>query len=63
VAAFLVQHGLQRHDEGFSLNQGRFLNRPSRLDVCVAADGHVNVGGSVQLLARAELLVDAAQLG
>jgi PhzF family phenazine biosynthesis protein len=63
VAAFLVQHGLQRHDEGFSLNQGRFLNRPSRLDVCVAADGHVSVGGSVQLLARAELLVDAAQLG
>jgi trans-2,3-dihydro-3-hydroxyanthranilate isomerase len=63
VAAFLVKYGLQRHDERFSLNQGRFLDRPSRLDVCVAADGHVSVGGSVQLLARAELLVEASELG
>jgi len=63
VAAYLVKYGLQRHDERFRLNQGRFLDRPSRLDVCVAADGHVSVGGSVQLLARAELLVDASELG
>ncbi|WP_137818275.1 PhzF family phenazine biosynthesis protein [Pseudomonas sp. 2FG] len=63
VAAFLVQHGLHRRGEAFSLNQGRFLNRPSRLDVCVAGDGRVSVGGSVQLLARAELHVSAGELG
>ncbi|NQD92625.1 PhzF family phenazine biosynthesis protein [Pseudomonas sp. CrR25] len=63
VAAFLVQHGLQQRGEPFSLNQGRFLDRPSRLDVCVAGDGSVSVGGSVQLLARGELLVAAAELG
>ncbi len=63
AAAFLVRHGLHRHDAAFSLNQGRFLNRPSRLDVCVGADGHVSVGGSVQLLARAELHLAPVELG
>ncbi|MCO3226886.1 PhzF family phenazine biosynthesis protein, partial [Pseudomonas aeruginosa] len=41
------------------LHQGRFLDRPSRLDVQVATDGSVRVGGHVQLLARAELLSSA----
>lgn len=63
VAAYLVRHGLRSHGEPFSLNQGRFLQRPSRLDVSVAVDGRVRVGGHVQLLARAELLIDPAQLG
>lgn len=62
VAAFLVEHGLQRRAEPFSLNQGRFLGRPSRLDVCLGSDGRVSVGGSVQLLARAELRVDPLEL-
>ena len=62
VAAFLVEHGLHRRAEPFSLNQGRFLGRPSRLDVCVGSDGRISVGGNVQLLARAELQVDPREL-
>jgi PhzF family phenazine biosynthesis protein len=63
VAAYLVDQGLERRAEPFALQQGRFLNRPSRLDVCVAFDGRVSVGGSVQLLARAELLATPDSLG
>jgi trans-2,3-dihydro-3-hydroxyanthranilate isomerase len=63
VAAYLVKHGRCAVDQAFSLNQGRFVQRPSRLDVCVSADGHVRVGGYVQLVAHAELLLDPARLG
>ena len=62
VAAFLVEHGLHRRGEPFSLNQGRFLGRPSRLDVCLGNDGRVSVGGNVQLVARAELQMDPREL-
>ncbi|MGK4737730.1 PhzF family phenazine biosynthesis protein, partial [Pseudomonas aeruginosa] len=51
--------GLAARGEPFVLHQGRFLDRPSRLDVQVATDGGVRVGGHVQLLARAELLTSA----
>lgn len=60
VAAYLVRHGLRQLNEAFSLNQGRFLQRPSRLDVRVGSDGRVRVGGHVQLLARARWLADLA---
>jgi trans-2,3-dihydro-3-hydroxyanthranilate isomerase len=60
VAAYLVAHGLQARGDAFTLNQGRFLQRPSQLEVCVCADDRVRVGGHVQLVARAELLVAAA---
>lgn len=63
VAAYLVKHGQRAVDQAFSLSQGRFVQRPSRLDVCVSADGHVRVGGHVQLLAHAELLIEPALLG
>ena len=63
VAAYLVRHGLRAAEQAFSLNQGRFLQRPSRLDVCVSSDGQVRVGGHVQLVARAELLIEPALLG
>jgi len=33
------------------------------LDVCVGSDGQVRVGGHVQLVARAELLIEPALLG
>jgi trans-2,3-dihydro-3-hydroxyanthranilate isomerase len=63
VAAYLVKHGRRAVDQAFSLSQGRFVQRPSRLDVCVSADSHVRVGGHVQLVAHAELLLDPALLG
>ncbi len=62
VAAYLVAHGLAQRGTPLQLNQGRFLQRPSRLQVRVDNDGSVRVGGHVQLLARAELLVDPASL-
>jgi PhzF family phenazine biosynthesis protein len=62
VAAFLVEHGLHRRGERFVLNQGRFLGRPSRLEVCVSEEGRVSVGGAVQVLAKAELVVGMAEL-
>lgn len=58
VAAYLVRHGRRKVGEAFSLHQGRFLQRPSQLDVCVGEDGRVSVGGYVQVVARAKLLID-----
>lgn len=56
VAAYLVELGKARRGELLQLAQGRFVGRPSRLDVQVGQDDEVRVGGDVQLLARAELL-------
>ncbi|MGQ7815681.1 PhzF family phenazine biosynthesis protein [Metapseudomonas furukawaii] len=63
VAAWRVARGLEAPEERFALTQGRFLGRPSRLDVRVDADGHVRVGGGVQLLAQARLLPPPESLG
>ncbi|MDH4583536.1 PhzF family phenazine biosynthesis protein [Pseudomonas sp. BN415] len=63
VAAWRVAQGLERADQPFALAQGRFLGRPSRLDVCVTSAGNVLVGGEVQLLAHARLLPAPAELG
>ena len=47
TAAYLVSHGLRRADEPFHVHQGRFVGRPSRMDVRHAADGSISVGGLV----------------
>lgn len=62
VAAWRVAQGLERADQPFTLAQGRFLGRPSRLDVCVTSAGNVRVGGEVQLLAQARLLPAPGEL-
>ena len=62
VAAWLVAQGLERRDQTFALAQGRFLDRPSRLDVRVTGDGSVRVGGGVQLLAHAHVLSSLEEL-
>ncbi|MDF3934732.1 PhzF family phenazine biosynthesis protein [Pseudomonas citronellolis] len=56
VAAYLVALGKARRGETFELNQGRFVGRPSLLEVRVGDDDQVQVGGKVQLLAHAQLL-------
>ncbi|MCY1492850.1 Trans-2,3-dihydro-3-hydroxyanthranilate isomerase [compost metagenome] len=63
VAAWMVEQGLEFHGQPFALSQGRFLGRPSRLDVCVDDDNRVKVGGKVQLLAQGRLLAAPADLG
>ena len=47
AAAYLVSHGLRSADEPFHVHQGRFVGRPSRIDVRRAANGSVFVGGPV----------------
>ena len=56
VAAYLVELGKARRGETFELHQGRFVGRPSLLEVRVGDDDQVQVGGKVQLLAHAQLL-------
>lgn len=46
TAAYLVSHGLRSADEPFHIHQGRFVGRPSRIDVR-HANGGIRVGGSV----------------
>lgn len=62
VAAWRLAQGLQRAGQNFQLYQGRFVGRPSRLDVQVQNNGQVLVGGHVQLVARAELLLTPASM-
>ena len=47
AAAYLVSHGLRSPAESFQVHQGRFVGRPSRIDVRQADNGSVFVGGSV----------------
>ena len=47
AAAYLVSHGLRPADQPFHVHQGRFVGRPSRIDVRQAADGAICVGGLV----------------
>ncbi len=47
AAAYLVSHGLRPADKPFHVHQGRFVGRPSRIDVRHADDGSICVGGLV----------------
>lgn len=59
VAAFCVKHGLKAPSRSFSLHQGRFTGRPSRLHVMTEgtpeAIGTVRVGGDVAVVGRGTL--------
>ncbi len=51
LCAYLVKHGICRHDEDICLRQGRFAGRPSVLTGRVAGDGEVFLSGDVALFA------------
>jgi trans-2,3-dihydro-3-hydroxyanthranilate isomerase len=58
VAAYLVRQGYTRANENLTLNQGRFVGRPSRIALRVEGDGsgqQVIVGGEVAVVGRGEL--------
>ncbi len=59
VAAYCVKHGLAPKGQTFALAQGRFVGRPSRIDVRVdePASGQlsVKIGGPVTVLGRGTL--------
>jgi predicted PhzF superfamily epimerase YddE/YHI9 len=47
AAAYLINYGLRPADEPFHVHQGRFVGRPSRIDVRQTTDGSICVGGPV----------------
>ncbi|MGZ5400418.1 MAG: PhzF family phenazine biosynthesis protein [Nocardioides sp.] len=47
VAAYLIDQGLRPADDTFHVHQGRFVGRPSRIDVRRARNGSMFVGGLV----------------
>lgn len=58
VAAYLHRHGRLRDDHGTELDQGRFINRPSRITISARnVDGEilVRVGGEVILVGSGRL--------
>lgn len=59
VAAFCVKHSVRAPGEPFTLSQGRFTGRPSRLRVAAEGTsgvlGTVRVGGDVALVGRGTL--------
>jgi len=55
--AYLVQQGKRMATEIISLNQGRFVDRPSTIHGSCDAQGHVHVSGNVVLFASGEFFV------
>jgi trans-2,3-dihydro-3-hydroxyanthranilate isomerase len=47
TSAYLVSHGIRSAEESFYVHQGRFVGRPSRIEVRQDSDGSVYVGGPV----------------
>lgn len=60
VAAYLVRQGYARFNDGFILNQGRFVGRPSRISLRVDGGNtfeQVIVGGEVSIVGEGRLRV------
>ena len=62
TAAYLVWHGLRPVDKPFHVHQGRFVGRPSRIDVRHAANGAVCVGGLVAPFSSGTIELAAVRL-
>ena len=63
TAAYLINHGLQPAEEPFQVHQGRFVGRPSRMDVRSTQTGAVRVGGLVAPFSRGTIETAAVQQG
>jgi trans-2,3-dihydro-3-hydroxyanthranilate isomerase len=61
TAAYLISHGLRSHDEHFQVHQGRFVGRPSRIDVHRTETGSLRVGGLVAPFSRGTIETSAVQ--
>ena len=62
AAAYLVSYGLRPADEPFHVHQGRFVGRPSRIDVRHAANGSIYVGGLVAPFSSGTIELTAVRL-
>ncbi|MFF1539653.1 PhzF family phenazine biosynthesis protein [Microbacterium sp. NPDC058269] len=56
VASYLHNQQLTRHGETVYIHQGRFTGRSSRMMTKISTDGRVEVGGTVHVIAVADLL-------
>jgi PhzF family phenazine biosynthesis protein len=63
TAAYLISHGLRSAEEPFQVHQGRFVGRPSRMDVRRTETGSLRVGGLVAPFSRGTIETAAVQLG
>lgn len=57
VAAYLAEHGLRAPPCNLTLHQGRFVGRPSTIDVHQLPDGEVFVGGAVAPVATGTISI------
>ena len=61
MGAYLVTHGLEKFGDEIIINQGDFLNRPSKIKTVVTGDngtiGDIYVEGDVCKIANGELLI------
>ena len=51
VAAYLCRYGLLDRGQELRIRQGRFVGRPSEMTAKVLPDDHVEVSGTVQMVA------------
>ncbi len=62
AASYLVRYGIRAPDRTFSIQQGRFVQRPSRIFATASLEGdrvhRVRVGGYVVEVLRGKLLLD-----
>jgi trans-2,3-dihydro-3-hydroxyanthranilate isomerase len=63
VAAYLMEHRLRTPDDAFHVHQGRFVGRPSLIDVRRAADGSLRVGGPVAPFSSGAIDISAWAVG
>lgn len=56
--AYLVKHGYLNSNENIMIHQGRFLGRPSVMQVYVENEQSVYVSGSVILVAKGTVYLD-----
>ena len=63
TAAYLIRHGLRSAEEPFQVHQGRFVGRPSRMEVRGTDTGSLRVGGLVAPFSRGTIETAAVPPG
>lgn len=57
VGAYLCRHGIAEKGSVIKLSQGRFISRPSVIEVSASPYDEISVGGRVDILARGEFFI------
>lgn len=59
MGAYLIKHGLVPKDQEMILNQGRFVDRPSKIKVMMNSGNEMLVSGKVSILTKGTLFVES----